>query len=81
MPVTFADVTREVLLSADVVVAVDPRDPGRELALYPPPWAAARPATRTARVPVVALDPGLRDEQAGRLRRVLAALRPSPQPV
>jgi hypothetical protein len=74
--VTFAQLTPALLLAADVVAAVDPRDPSRELPLYPPPCAATAASQLTVRVLLVVLDAHWRDEQVSHLRARLAQLRP-----
>jgi hypothetical protein len=75
--VAFALITRTHLLSADVVAAVDPRDPDRELPLYPVA-VSPRPATGSGlRVLRVVVDPRHRDEQIRYLRDWLVAARPA----
>jgi hypothetical protein len=74
--VTFAQLTHELLVSADVIVAVDARDASLQLPIYPPPHLEVWTAVRTDRVLVVAIDPAWRDEQVRELRSRLAAIRP-----
>lgn len=77
MLVAFDMITSWHLLRADVVAAIDPRNPDRELPLYPAS-ACPRPATgRTLRILRVVVDPRRRDEQVRYLRDWFAAARPN----
>jgi hypothetical protein len=69
----FVLLTNLLLDSADLVAAVDPADPARELRLGPP---RRIPGTgETLRVLQVVLDPHRRDEQVRAIRDRLAFLR------
>jgi hypothetical protein len=78
--VTFAQLTHELLLSADVIVAVDPRDPSLQLPIFPPPHSEVSAAVGTVRILLVAIDPAWRDEQVSELRSRLSAIRPASAP-
>jgi hypothetical protein len=73
---TFAQLTHGLLLSADVIVAVDARDASLQLSIYPPPHCEMSAAVGTVRILVVAIDPAWRDEQVSELRSRPAAIRP-----
>jgi hypothetical protein len=72
--VTFRELTAELVLWADLVAAIDPRDPERELYLYPPHRGAGAPSPRAL---LVVLDAHRRDEQVRDLRGRLAELHPA----
>jgi hypothetical protein len=75
----FRQLTRAILLTADVVAVVDPTDPSRRLPLYPPPAATRPRATRaTPRLLLVEVDRRYRDEQVHMLRESLVTLRTRP---
>jgi hypothetical protein len=76
MTLAFSQVTVLQLLAADEVVAVDLRDPARELVIRRA-VRGERPPEETVRVLVVVVDPHRRDEQVSELRNRLAGLHPS----
>jgi hypothetical protein len=73
--VAFDLITSTQLLSADVVAAVDPRDPDRELSLYPAAADRRPPTGEALRILRVVVDPRRRDEQVRYLRDWLASAR------
>jgi hypothetical protein len=75
--VAFDLITSSHLLSADVVAAIDPRDPDRELPLYPPAVSLPAATERSVRVLRVVVDSHRRDEQVRYLRDWFAAARPT----
>src|SRR5262249_19691185 len=79
MLVAFDMITSTQLLSADMVAAIDPRNPDQELPLYPAAASQHSIIGRTLRVLRVVVDPRHRDEQVRYLRSWFASARPSRQ--